>query len=467
MSDRKFYCSHCNSRLKIDPSMLKMNSAQTRLLLEKNKQIAVGDPLEVSIAEESIIPEERLKFYREVTLNNNVPLHTSQSGDDAEKSDAVSSFVMLPGEKDVESLIEEQSEEHYVTIAARLRNLQKIFLILSSNSQVDHPLCLDCSKLLLENFKQKFDQNQKEKEYYLSFLRKLKSKDTSTIPEEELDSKIRQNHERIMTLSKVENEKLEKLQELEKNKMELERRLKELKREETELNNNELSKVMQTRNSLQLDLNQKLEKLEQSKSLYQLNLNHLDKLRKLNIYNHFFHITFDGNDNYGAINQCRIGYKVPWSEINAALGQIALLITFIIKRLGIRLKNYKINPMGSQSQIIKTSSGTQSSESHKTVLNLYSSNDFSLGQLFNFNKLDVSMIALLDILSQIESKLKSIDNEIELPYQIHPKHDLIGGKSIRVTSNAEWTLGCKFMLIDMNWILTYTSAYAKPSYQIN
>lgn len=467
MSEIKFYCSHCHSRLKIDSSMLEMNSAQAKLLLDKNKLMAEGDPLKVTIAEENIIPEERLKFYREVTSNSNGPLHISLSGDGGGKSDTASSFVILPEEKDMDSLIKEQSEQHYVTIAARLRNLRNIFLILSSNSQVDHPLCLDCSRLLLENFKQKFDQNQKEKEYYRSFLRKLKSKDTSAISEEELDYKIRQSHERIMNLSKIESEKLEKLQELEKNKMELERRLKELKKEETELNSKELSKLMQTRNSLQLDLNQKLEKLEQSKSLYQLNLNHLDKLRQLNIYNHFFNITFDNKDNYGAINQCRIGYKIPWSEINAALGQIALLITFIIKRLGLRLKNYKINPMGSQSQIIKTTSGTQSSESHKIVLNLYSSNDFSLGQLFNYNKLDVSMIALLDILSQIESKLKSVDNEMELPYQIHPKHDLIGGKSIRVTSNAEWTMGCKFMLIDMNWILTYTSAYAKPSYQIN
>ena len=86
--------------------------------------------------------------------------------------------------------------------------------------------------------------------------------------------------------------------------------------------------------------------------------------------------------------------------------------------------------MGSQSQIIKISKNNSSThQPHKTILNLYSTNDFSLGKLFNFNKLDVAMIALLDILSQIESKLLAIDEEMELPYTISSKRDSIGGRA--------------------------------------
>ncbi|KAK7676912.1 autophagy protein 6 [Cerrena zonata] len=99
----------------------------------------------------------------------------------------------------------------------------------------------------------------------------------------------------------------------------------------------------------------------------------------------------------------------------------------------------------------------------KTILNLYSSNEFSLGKLFNFNKLDVSMIALLDILYQIGKKLSTINQEIELPYGISKRRDSIGGKSIRVTSNGEWTHSCKFLLTNLNWILAYASAHPSPS----
>ena len=67
------------------------------------------------------------------------------------------------------------------------------------------------------------------------------------------------------------------------------------------------------------------------------------------------------------------------------------------------------------------------------------------------------MIALLDIVSLIEAKVLSIDQEIELPYKI--KNDTIGGKSIRVTSNSEWTSSCKFLLTNLNWILTFVSAH--------
>ena len=67
------------------------------------------------------------------------------------------------------------------------------------------------------------------------------------------------------------------------------------------------------------------------------------------------------------------------------------------------------------------------------------------------------MIALLDIVSLIEAKVLSIDQEIELLYKI--KNDTIGAKSIRVTSNSEWTSSCKFLLTNLNWILAFVSAH--------
>ena len=160
--------------------------------------------------------------------------------------------------------------------------------------------------------------------------------------------------------------------------------------------------------------------MEQSKAAYDVQLDHIDKLRNLNIYTRIFHISCDSQDKFATINGFRLGHKIIWPEINAALGQIVLLLVFLIKRLKLDLKNYKLVPMGSQSQIIKFSAkdAVDGTTKSKTILNLYSSDEFSLGKLFNFNKLDVAMIALLDIVSLIEAKVLSIDQEIELPYKI-------------------------------------------------
>ncbi|MCG8711181.1 hypothetical protein JHU04_004582, partial [Brenneria sp. 4F2] len=88
---------------------------------------------------------------------------------------------------------------------------------------------------------------------------------------------------------------------------------------------------------------------------YELTLNNLDKLRKINIYNETFKISHEGP--FGVINGLRIGgfdnATVPWNEINAALGQIILLLATISARLKMKLEGYKLQPMGSFSTISK------------------------------------------------------------------------------------------------------------------
>lgn len=276
---------------------------------------------------------------------------------------------------------------------------------------------------------------------------------------QDLDQKLYQSIQEFQKLSVQEKENLKELKKLEQTKTELETQLSNYEQELNNLRENGLNSILKLKNKLQLELNEKNKKLEQSKAAYDVQLDHIDKLRNLNIYTRIFHISCDSQDKFATINGFRLGHKIIWPEINAALGQIVLLLVFLIKRLKLDLKNYKLVPMGSQSQIIKFSAkdAVDGTTKSKTILNLYSSDEFSLGKLFNFNKLDVAMIALLDIVSLIEAKVLSIDQEIELPYKI--KNDTIGAKSIRVTSNSEWTSSCKFLLTNLNWILTFVSAH--------
>lgn len=68
------------------------------------------------------------------------------------------------------------------------------------------------------------------------------------------------------------------------------------------------------------------------------------------------------------------------------------------------------------------------------------------------------MIALLDIVHQLEMNLLKRDEELALPYTMDVGHGMIGGKSIRVTSNSQWTESCSLLLINLKWMLSYASA---------
>lgn len=518
MLETDFVCQKCKNRLYLDESLEKLTPAQSKLL---NQTINEADKpaKELSLINpEQFIPKKRLDLYKEINKSNPQPIVTKNATDNANELpsslNSNYSYVFIsdgdnsPGKrvaKKVSNEVQEPPKEQTLpalddssnTISGRINTLTHIFHVLSSNQEIDHPVCSDCSQLLVENFKLKFDQSQREKDYYLTFLKKLKDRDSivsSEISPDEIDSKLMRAMNEYEQLQQEEHDKIDELKHLEQTKKELDKQLVDLNHEFTKLKRIELNKVLELKNNLGLELRMKSDKLEQSKSLYQMHLNNLDKLRTLNIYNKFFDISFDKNDEYGTINSFRVGYKVPWSEMNAAFGQIVLLLTFLMKRLDLNLPNYRLVPMGSKSHIIKVSHSHREGDDEgghreqttdgnpestptstptpehaggdrvrlKTVLNLYSSNEFSLGKLFNFNKLDVSMIALLDILAHIEATLVQLDPEIELPYAISPKRDLIGGKSIRVTSNSEWTQSCKYLLTNLNWILAYTSAHTTP-----
>ncbi|CUM63567.1 uncharacterized protein PRCAT00001146001 [Priceomyces carsonii] len=482
MSNDLYHCQRCNSPINLDSTLLKVSPQQLRLLI--NRSLPGGD-LEsdrnhVSDCDPStFIPQDRLELYSTVS-NNNLPIKFTDLIEVADKSDSAilnsNSYVLLPEDENAVKSIPKDSQglkgtdqidDPSNSISSRIRTLAVIFEILSTNQDVDHPLCSDCSNMLIDNYRSKFDKSQKEKESYLQFLRKLKDKDAMTnINNDELDLIISKSIEEFHDLSLKEYENLDKLKYLEVKKLELESELHHLGSELRRLNDSDLTAALALKNKLTLKLSEQRDKLDQSRASYNNRMNHLDMLRNINIYSTFFQISFDKDDIYGTINGFRLGYRIPYPEINAALGQIVLLCIFLVRRLKFKLKDYKLIPMGSQSQIINYSISNNHDQRKvrtKSILNLYASNEFSLGKLFNFNKLDVSMIALLDVVSQIENKLISIDQDIEIPYRISSRNDSLGGKSIRITSNAEWTQGCKFLLTKLNWILSYTSAHTSPT----
>lgn len=476
LSPMTFHCRQCNSPIVLDDSLKSLSKGQIDHLLKKNEN-KFDAPVK---APKLYISHDRLELANKaLELGDSDPLFKLNYTLDNKSPNSHLAYVFV-SDSELESdhndskelerqknLIDHNglSEDGQFPEFSKVKSLRHVFEILSTNQDVDFPMCVDCAHLLTENYKLKFDQSQKEKDYYMSFLKKLKEQKPFTNADEDILAKeMEEVAVELRLLEELQSSKLHELESLETTYSDLSSQLDLLTRELEDLNVGKLEEVAKLRNSLNLELSQKQEKLDQAKSLYQKQLDHLDELRSLNIFTELYSILFDKQDDYGRINTFRLGYRVPWPEVNAALGQIVLLLVFLQKRLSVTLKFYKLVPMGSKSYIIKDGTTLNllhaedpGSKTH-SVLPFYSTNEFTLGKLFNFNKLDVAMMALLDILAQFEVKLTSLDQELELPYKISARHDSIGGKSIRVTSNSQWTEACRYLLIDLNWILSYASA---------
>lgn len=466
-----YHCLSCQTPIKLDDSLNKLSKAQSDLIIKKATQ-APKVPLAPPT---NYIPRERLDLLEEALKDSphDAVHYKNESNLVKEKPlsyDSKHSYVYISDNEESEPNNETERKnsatpdhEDQLPDFSRIKSLGLVFDILSQNQDVSHPMSAECAQLLINNYKFKFDQSQREKEYYISFLKKLKEREGnySTSAEAETDSKLAEAANELELLRLIEQNKLQELEDLEKTHEDLQDQLRDLDQQLETLNSESLNDVLLLKNTLTMDLSQKQSHLDHSKALYQKQLDHLDSLRTLNIFNRLFQILFDGEESYGRINGFRLGHKVPWPEVNAALGQIAHLFKFLSTRLAFDLEGYKLVAMGSKSYLVKTSARQTTEDGRSrssSVLQLHSTNEFTLGKLFNFNKLDVSMIALLDIASQFEAKITELDEEFELPYPIAPNHDKIGGKSIRVTLNNRWTEACRFLLTDLAWMLTFASA---------
>ncbi|KAG0676327.1 hypothetical protein C6P42_001305 [Pichia californica] len=264
-------------------------------------------------------------------------------------------------DEEIKGIVEKKSD-----ISERIESLDTIFNIISSKYEIDYPVCNDCATLLINHMKSKYETLNKDKEIYLQFLKKLTTQNGPNVEKtkkalQDLD-KIKEKEMEVMKqLSDEEN----KHSELNKELLELENDLKQLRLEEIEL--------CQAKNKHEIEIEKNLQNLNTVKNQYYQNLDFLDSLRKTNVFSNFFDISYDGQ--FGTINGLRLGClddtKVTWHEINAALGQLILLLSTCLNILSLDLKEYKIIPMGSTSKIEKYEidfSGKQK----KTVIQLNS-----------------------------------------------------------------------------------------------
>ena len=350
-----------------------------------------------------------------------------------------------------------------------MERVARLFEILSARSDIDHPVCTECTGMLVEGLQRRLDAATRERDAYVSFLKQV----NASIP---TDDEVKESQDLLAKARAEEAAATEELKKLEKEKAAVDEEIAELEEEARALDVEE-EKFWSERNAFAMKLAEFQDVRDSINLQYDHDTQLLEKLQRTNVYNDTFCISHDGK--FGTINGLRLGrlsnVAVDWPEINAAWGHTVLLLATVAERLGYKFEGYELQPMGSTSRIIRydypspTSSRTGSSQHttrapKKSMLELYSSGDMPLGLTFMHRRFDVAMVAFLECMRQLgafvekeSAKTSESGRGLALPYKI--EGDKIGDVSIKlgIAQDDAWSRACKFTLTCCKFLLAHAS----------
>ncbi|KAG1798317.1 APG6-domain-containing protein [Suillus variegatus] len=332
-------------------------------------------------------------------------------------------------------------------ISHHLRSTMRLFNVLSTRSDIDHPLCAECTQILLSSLQRQLDETKKERDGYIAFEKEVRKERER----ESLDLSRQDAEKKIERLKSEERAAVEQLRLADREREQLDEELKLLEAEEKALEEEE-AEFWRSHNEHLLVLAEQASRLASLRAAYAADYATLEKLERTNVYNDAFCIGHDGV--FGTINGLRLGrvpgVPVEWPEINAAWGQTLLLLYTIARKLDYTFENYRLIPMGSFSRIERT-------VGDKATYELYGSGDLHLGRLLHNRRFDFAMVAFLECLKQLIDSVKSQDPTIEFPHQI--VKDKIGEASVKLQFSQEeaWTRALRHVLLALKIVLKWTT----------
>lgn len=345
------------------------------------------------------------------------------------------------------------------------RNL-RLFEILSSRSDIDHPVCSECTDLLLSGLQQRQISANRERDAYSDFLKQARE----GIPTEE---EQRQAHEALAAAKEKEKKALEELETLEAAKAAMEEEIAALDREEIELEEEEES-FWRERNAFDATLQSYRDERDSLQNQLQHDSKLLESLQRTNVYNDSFCV--DHNGPFAMINGLRLGklpdHSVEWPEINAAWGLCVLLMSVVAEKLSFTFSGYRLLPLGSTSRIERLEypqgEQTRTVKPKVTIFELSCSGDLPLGLGFLHRGFDNAMVAFLECLRQLGEHVERSSTYAtssgaftlgrKMPYKI--TKDRIGDVSIKLGAfgqDVEWTRACKYTLTCCKFLLAHAS----------
>lgn len=297
------------------------------------------------------------------------------------------------------------------SLSQKMQTSTALFEILSSRTDIDHPVCTECTDTLISGMEKRLANATKERDAYVDFLRQAHA-DMPTAEEAENTAA------QLAAIREQEASALAELEDVEKEKAALEDELRALESESAALDEEE--KVFWAERNA---VDAQVRTLQEEESSLTLRLAHdedlLRQLRRVNVYNDAFHISHAGEHGaFATINGLRLGRTsrepVDWPEINAAWGQLCLLLATVADKLHFVFDGHVLKPMGSTSSIdqIKSSSMSTSSSSpspapnphtktSKVTYPLYYASDLPLPLQFHHRPFSDGMVAFADCVRQL------------------------------------------------------------------
>ncbi|KAJ3254408.1 autophagy protein 6 [Boothiomyces macroporosus] len=281
-------------------------------------------------------------------------------------------------------------------LSHRLSIANKLFKLISEETDIDNPMCDECSQEFVAALEKKIHDLKKEQALYDQFLKNN--------PE----TKVAKNDVELLKRRYDKAKELLIQMEAEREAIDLEFEKYEQELQELELQEQEYWRQL---NSLEMEIQEHQDDLVSVNNQFELANSRLEVLSKTNVFNDTFRIWHDGP--FGTINGLRLGRlptrMVEWPEINAAIGQTALLLDTIAQRLNFTFSSYRIIPLGSFSKIEKL-------DGDLSVYELHGSSDFT-GMLFWNRRFDLGLIAFLQCLKELGDYAESKDGRYKLPYK--------------------------------------------------
>ncbi|KAH9166433.1 APG6-domain-containing protein [Lactarius sanguifluus] len=409
-----------------------------------------------------LLPNESFVILQDSVINN-IPSHVSFPSQTPKLSPAESGAASLTKDPPVD----DADHVNPSPLSHHLRSTQRLLNLLSSRTDIDHPLCAECTHILLSNLTRQLEETKKERDGYIAFekeAKKEKDREKEGLNPQEAERKIAR-------LKEDKRIAIEQLREAEREREQLSEELRSLELEEKTLEEEEEEYVLvhspgaNIRNDV-LPIRfwrsynaHLLRSAEQSSQLASLRATYvadsatLERLERTNVYNDAFCIGHDGV--FGTINSLRLGrvpgVPVEWAEINAAWGQTLLLLYTIARKLDFTFENYRLVPMGSFSRVERTTGD-------KATYELYGSGDLHLGRLLHNRRFDFAMVAVLDCLRQLMEWVRLQDSSVEFPHQV--VKDKIGDSSVKLQFNQEetWTRALRHVLLALKILLKWTTS---------
>lgn len=367
------------------------------------------------------------------------------------------------------SISSKGGEDVGTTQSDEVDRMNRLFEILSSRSDIDHPVCVECTDMLLEGLQQKLEDTSRERDIYVKHLKSVQA-DQPTAAE------VKTQKEALRKAEQEKDEAMKLLRDLETEKEKLDDEILALEKESKELDAEEEG-FWRERNAFASEMAEFQAERDSITVKYANDSQLLEKLRRSNVYNDTFCISHDGS--FATINGLRLGRlsnkPVDWPEINAAWGHALLLVVTVADKLGCKFQGYDPQPMGSTSKIIKyevqspSSSRLGSTNAHnasgpppkKHVLELYSSGDMPIRLTFMHRHFNNAMVAFLELVRQlgafVHRETQASGNALKLPYSIDG--DKIADVSIKlgIAQDEAWTKACKLTLTCCKFLLAHAS----------